>query len=261
MYFHPFHTLQNSKSVYNVVREAREERDGMAGLENPVEELIVENKQMSEAFCNSLFLALSGGFQDAYTYNSRGKVFSNAQTGNVVLMSQHFMEGRWQEVIRYLLPLLAFAVGVFIAERIQYRHRYAKRLHWRQGILLAEIAILFIVGFMPEKWNLPATIMVSFACAMQVQTFRKVGGYSYASTMCIGNLRSGTAALSVWCREKKPEQLEQALYYFGIIFFFAIGAGIGGILSIRFGLHIIWVSCVFLLISFSLMFVETLKKK
>ncbi len=32
----------------------------MAGLENPVEELIVENKQMSEAFCNSLFLALSG---------------------------------------------------------------------------------------------------------------------------------------------------------------------------------------------------------
>lgn len=243
------------------MREGREERDGMAGLENPVEELIVENKQMSEAFCNSLFLALSGGFQDAYTYNSRGKVFSNAQTGNVVLMSQHFMEGRWREGIRYLLPLLAFAVGVFIAERIQYRHRYAKRLHWRQGILLAEIAILFIVGFMPEKWNLPATIMVSFACAMQVQTFRKVGGYSYASTMCIGNLRSGTAALSVWYREKKPEQLEQALYYFGIIFFFAIGAGIGGILSIRFGLHIIWVSCVFLLISFSLMFVETLKKK
>lgn len=52
MYFHPFHTLQNPKSVYNVVREGREERDGMAGLENPVEELIVENKQMSEAFCN-----------------------------------------------------------------------------------------------------------------------------------------------------------------------------------------------------------------
>lgn len=231
----------------------------MAGLENPVEELVVENKQMSEAFCNSLFLALSGGFQDAYTYNSRGKVFSNAQTGNVVLMSQHFMEGRWQEVIRYLLPLLAFAVGVFIAERIQYRHRYAKRLHWRQGILLAEIAILFIVGFMPEKWNLPATIMVSFACAMQVQTFRKVGGYSYASTMCIGNLRSGTAALSVYFRERKSKQLEQAMYYFGIIFMFALGAGIGGNLSICYGTRMIWVSCGFLMVSFLLMFVEKYK--
>ena len=89
---------------------------------------------------------------------------------------------------------------------------------------------------------------------MQVQTFRKVGGYSYASTMCIGNLRSGTAALSVYCREKRPEQLKQALYYFGIIFFFAIGAGGGGNLSMRLGIPAIWVSDVLLLISFILMF-------
>ena len=55
---------------------------------------ILPDHQMSEAFINSFFLALSGGFQDAYTYNCRDEVFSNAQTGNVVLMSQHFMEGR-----------------------------------------------------------------------------------------------------------------------------------------------------------------------
>ena len=213
-----------------------------------------KQRQMSEAFCNSAFLALSGGFQDAYTYNTRDEVFSNAQTGNVVLMSQHFMTGEWMAGVRYLLPLVAFTLGVFIAEQIQYHYKDARRLHWRQGILLAEIAILFIVGFMPEKWNLPATIMVSFACAMQVQTFRKVGGYSYASTMCIGNLRSGTAALSVYCREKRPEQLKQALYYFGIIFFFAIGAGGGGNLSMRLGIPAIWVSDVLLLISFILMF-------
>ena len=34
---------------------------------------------MSEAFFNCVFLALSGGFQDAYTYNVREGVFSNAQ--------------------------------------------------------------------------------------------------------------------------------------------------------------------------------------
>ena len=48
---------------------------------------LLSEKQMSEAFINSIFLALSGGFQDAYTYNTRDKVFSNAQTGNVVLMA------------------------------------------------------------------------------------------------------------------------------------------------------------------------------
>lgn len=60
-----------------------------------------------------------------------------------------------------------------------------------------------------------ATVLVSFACAMQVQSFRKVNGFSYASTMCIGNLRSGTAALSFYLRERRPEQLRQAMYYFG----------------------------------------------
>lgn len=132
-------------------------------------------------------------------------------------------------------------------------------MHWRQGILLAEIGILAIVGFIPNAYNMIATVMVSFACAMQVQTFRKVGGYSYASTMCIGNLRSGTAALSLYLRDKKAEHLRQTFYYFGIIFFFAIGAGIGGILSVRYGIHVIWISCILLFISFLLMFLEKLR--
>ena len=211
---------------------------------------------MSEAFITSIFLAMSGGFQDAYTYFTRKEVFSNAQTGNVVLMSQHFMTGEWIDGLRYLLPLLSFALGVFMAERIQSRFRYARRLHWRQGILLIEILILFAVGFMPESMDMAATVLVSFSCAMQVQTFRKMDGYSYASTMCIGNLRSGTAALSTFLRERRPEQMRQALYYFGIIFFFALGAGGGGNLSIRIGYPAIWISSLLLLISLGLMFTK-----
>lgn len=217
---------------------------------------LLSEKQMSEAFISSAFLALSGGFQDAYTYNTRDEVFSNAQTGNVVLMSQHFMTGDWYNGLRYLFPLLAFAMGVFAAEQIQSRFRYAKKLHWRQGVLLVEILILLAVGFIPQTYNMLATVLVSFACAMQVQSFRKVNGYSYASTMCIGNLRSGTAAFSLFLREHKPEQKKQAMYYFGIILLFAIGAGIGGNLSLRFGIHMIWISSICLMISFLLMHLE-----
>ena len=43
--------------------------------------------QMSEAFITALFLSVSGGLQDVYTYLYRGKVFANAQTGNIVLMA------------------------------------------------------------------------------------------------------------------------------------------------------------------------------
>ena len=215
--------------------------------------------QMSEAFITSVFLALSGGFQDAYTYFTRDGVFANAQTGNVVLMSTNFMTGKWEEGLKYLFPILAFALGVLVADLIQKKFKYFKKIHWRQGILLFEIIILFAVGFMPKSMDTVAAVIVSFSCAMQVQTFRKVRGYSYASTMCIGNLRSGTAALSGFIHERKPEQLRQAMYYFGVIFFFAVGAGLGGNLSLSFGTHIIWVSCGLLLVSFLMMFKEKIQ--
>ena len=155
-----------------------------------------ELRQTSETFLLSAILALSGGFQDAYTYNARDEVFSNAQTGNVVLMSQHLMMGDFKIALRYLFPLIAFALGVLVAERISHRYKNASRIHWRQIVVLVEIVILFAVGFIPVRFNLLATMLVSFACSMQVQTFRKVNGYGYASTMCIGNLRSGTESLS-----------------------------------------------------------------
>lgn len=217
------------------------------------ERMIKEEKQMSDTFLNCSFLALSGGLQDAYTYFVRDEVFSNAQTGNVVLMSHHLFMGEWRQGIQYLFPLMAFAMGVLVAERIQSRFQFAKKLHWRQGILLIEMFILLLVGFMPTKWNLVATSLVSFSCAMQVQAFRKVNGYQYASTMCIGNLRSGMAALSEYLRDRRKEQLLQIIYYFGIIVVFAVGAGVGGNLSLRFGVHTIWCCVILLWISFLIM--------
>ena len=121
------------------------------------------------------------------------------------------MQGEWGRCLHYFVPVVAFALGVLISEQIQHRYKYAKKMHWRQGILLAEIAILFAVGFIPASFNVAATVLVSLSCAMQVQTFRKVGGYSYASTMCIGNLRGGMEALSVYLREHKKDSCGRRL--------------------------------------------------
>ena len=63
--------------------------------------------QMSEAFCTAMFLSLSGGLQDVYTYLFRGKVFANAQTGNIVLMAVHAFAGEWGRVLHYLVLLCA----------------------------------------------------------------------------------------------------------------------------------------------------------
>ena len=76
----------------------------------------------------------------------------------------------------------------------------------------------------------------------------------------IGNLRSGTDALSAFLREKRKEPLIKAFHYYGIIFFFAVGAGIGGNLSVAWGIHTIWVSCILLLISMVFMWYEKYRK-
>ena len=176
---------------------------------------IEKNKiQTSETFVLSAILAMSGGFQDAYTYNVRKEVFSNAQTGNIVLMSQHIMMGELMKGLSYLFPVVAFALGVLVAERIGHRYKGAKRIHWRQIIVAIEIVILFAVGFIPERYDMLATMLVSFSCSMQVQAFRKVNGYGYASTMCIGNLRSGTESLSIYLREKQHGTLLRDNIYF-----------------------------------------------
>ena len=215
---------------------------------------------MSESFLTAAFLSISGGLQDAYTYIYRGEVFANAQTGNIVLLSQSLVERKWSTVIHYLIPLGFFAMGIVVAEGIRQKYKNVQRIYWRQLVLLMEMLLLLVVGFLPTACNLLANAMVSFACAMQVQTFRKVGGYSYASTMCIGNLRSGTEAFTGYLQTHDTEKLKKALYYFGIILFFGLGAGIGGNLSIRFGYHMIWVSSGLLLISFLLMFVEKMDR-
>ena len=78
--------------------------------------------QMSESFPTAAFLSISGGLQDAYTYVFRGKVFANAQTGNIVLLSQNICERNWLQSAHYFVPLAAFAIGIIVAEQIRGKY-------------------------------------------------------------------------------------------------------------------------------------------
>lgn len=210
-------------------------------------------RQMSETLLNAMFLTLSGGFQDAYTYCLRGHVFANAQTGNVVLMSAGLFQRNLSGSACYFISLCSFAMGIIAAELLRRRYKQMRKLHWRQLILAVEIILLFLVGFVPQTWNMAANSLVSFVCAMQVQSFRKFNGKSYASTMCIGNLRSGMEALCAYFYVKDRKVLRDALEYFAIILIFACGAGIGSFFSNRFGIRAIWISCLFLFAGFCIM--------
>lgn len=212
--------------------------------------------QMSDALRTMVFLTLSGGFQDGYTYMGRGQVFANAQTGNVILFGVHLCSGEWTAALRYLLPVVAFGGGVYFSAWVRHRFRDSTRLHWRQLVLGIEILLLFLVGFIPNSLDIVANVLVSFVCAMQVQAFRKVRGNAYASTMCIGNLRSGVQNLFDWRHSGDPATLRKALQYLTVITVFAVGAVFGSLLSQTLGVRVIWCSCALLAVSFLLMFIR-----
>ena len=209
--------------------------------------------QMSESFLTAVFLSLSGGLQDAYTYLFRGKVFANAQTGNIVLLSAHIMDGQWGMVLHYFIPLCAFAFGVLVAERMRERFRTMQRLHWRQLALAAEILILFGVSFFPAGQHLIANSLTSLACGIQVQAFRKIEGNGIATTMCIGNLRAGVQALHEYHIAHDREELRRGALYFGVILFFALGAVAGNLAVGRWGLSAIRWDCLLLVLPLLMM--------
>lgn len=210
---------------------------------------------MSDSLRAAIFIVLSGGFQDAYTYCCRGEVFANAQTGNIVLLSTALFHREWHTVFKYLIPVLSFLVGTAVAEVIHIRLKSYEKIHWRQIILIIEISLLFAVGFLPENTQAIANAFVSFVCALQVQTFHKIRGHAYASTMCIGNMRTGTEALCAYLRTGDKEILMKAVTYFGVIALFGVGAGLGSIITAALGYKSVWICCVLLFVSFIMMFV------
>lgn len=213
----------------------------------------LEKNQMSETFRLGAVLALAGGFLDAYTYLVRGKVFANAETGNMVLLGVNLLSGQWEKALGYLAPILAFAIGVVVAEVIKGRFQ-DRMLHWRQICLLAELVILLVVAFLPQSMNSAANVSVAFVCAIQVDTFRKVHGNAFVTTMCTGNLRSGTERLWQFLHTGKQETLGQAAQYYGIIVCFIIGAALGSFSSGLWMEKAVLVPFVLLLAAFLMMF-------
>lgn len=215
---------------------------------------------MSESLLLGALLAIVGGFFDAYTYLCRGGVFANAQTGNIVLLGLRIAEGQWTAALTYLVPIFAFAFGVVIAEIIKRYYKSEqgrnKKFHWRQVVVLAEVVLVAAGAFMPQTRNMMVNSMISFVCALQVESFRKVRGNVAATTMCTGNLRSGTEQLVVWRQTGDRAAWNKMLNYYMIILYFVLGAIGGSLASHYMGDRALLLAAAMLFVVFLIMFIE-----
>lgn len=211
-------------------------------------------KQTSESIELGVLLALAGGFMDAYSYIARDGVFANAQTGNILLVGVNLSGGDLMRAGRYFFPVLAFALGIMLADLIH--ERFSSLFHWRQLTVFLEAVILLGVSFIPGTANLVANCLTSFACGMQVESFRKIHGHGIATTMCIGNLRSALQSVDDYIITHNKGFLENGLLYFGVILTFVVGAVLGNLCIGWLGLHAIAVAAVLLAGCFLIMFID-----
>ena len=106
---------------------------------------------------------------------------------------------------------------------------------------------------MPSSQDRLANALTSFGCGMQVESFRKIHGHVIATTMCIGNLRSGTEGLHRFLLTGGRKYLHIAGLYYGIITCFIIGAVFGNEMVKRFHQRAILCSSVMLVLAFAMM--------
>lgn len=247
LYYHK--KIEISKKCYIITKEKH------IYIDNQKESSMNFKKQMSDTLFIGVLLALAGGFLDAYTYLTRGGVFANAQTGNMVLMGIYFSKGNILHALKYFIPVLAFIAGVILAEIVKGKFKESLHLHWRQITLGIEFIVLIIVAFLPQgEYDTLSNVLISFVCSMQVQSFRKLNGNAYATTMCTGNLRSATEQICNYHKTKDTAALHKSLQYFIIIGVFIVGGLLGGILCEYFNIYSVLFAAAILLLTMLLMF-------
>lgn len=135
-------------------------------------------------------LTIAGGMMGLYTYNLRGEVFCNAQTGNVVKMALAFGQGRFSEGLYYFIPFVAYILGTVASEILPEKVRMSHFIRWDTLLVGIEILVLFIVGFIPLSWpDQIVQVIINFLCSMQFNTFRQAEGIPMATTFVTNHVR------------------------------------------------------------------------
>lgn len=201
---------------------------------------MIKDARVSESIRLGTMLTVAGGFMDAYSFLVRGGAFATAETGNIVRMGISAAEGNWGGALYFLVPVISYAFGIFVAEQIRERVGENSMIHWKEGVLWMEMAVLFLTGLLPQAHNSLANCLIAFICAMQVETFRKIRGKAFATTMCTGNLRSGTELLTAAEFRHDPKKRKEGLQFYWIDFVFVAGVVLGTYLCRSLGEKAVW---------------------
>lgn len=190
-----------------------------------------ESKKAGYLVCESkstfLLLMLNAGMMGAYTYNLRGNVFCNAQTGNFVLLAIELGKCEWMKALYYLIPISAYLAGAFISEIVPTPLKRLGLFRWDTLLIGLEAVVLFLMGLVPL--NAPDQIVqvaINFIASMQYNTFRQAEGIPMATTFCTNHLRQVGIALAKLVRKHDQAAMTRGDFHALMLLTFVIGGAI-----------------------------------
>ncbi|HEX3570771.1 MAG TPA: YoaK family protein [Acidobacteriaceae bacterium] len=141
----------------------------------------------------ALLLAAVAGQLDALVYLNHGRVFATAMTGNTVLLGVALLSHDASNVLHHAAPILAFVVGAVAARWLAG----AAGVRAHRLALIFEMVTVAAAGLLPGSFPQTALVAcIAFVSAVQVESFRRIGPFSYNSTYVTGDLRGMAEGLA-----------------------------------------------------------------
>ena len=197
----------------------------------------------------ALILAFAAGCVDIIGYISFGKVFTAHLTGNTVRLGQSLIDARWQGATK-----AAAIIGVFVIGSILGRSaiEVGSRLRLRSvAVVTLVLEAALIASALPAgHGEMFSLLMLAAAMGMQTSTLTRIGSLTVHTTFVTGMLNKLAQLLSHFffltydvlrgsraAIASRLQALREARFIFGVWVLYAVGAGTGTLMDLRWGMH------------------------
>lgn len=181
------------------------------------------------------FLTFISGYLNAFTFVTQGGRFAGVQSGNVISLAYYFALGNFKQVFNFTIPILFFVLGQFftyMARKWFLKSPYS--WHFGSSLMMTLLIILAVI-LTPLFPNGFTIAILAFVASIQVETFRKLRGASYANVMMTGNVKNAAYLWFMGIVEKDKDLQKRGRNIFFIILSFILGVMISTRLSFVLG--------------------------
>ena len=182
-----------------------------------------------EAFV-AIVLSFIGGIFDVYCLFNFN-IYAMLHTGNIIKLVTNLIDGEYAMFLATFLIVLAFAVGIYLANA--YEHRRKEK--GNKSLLIISMLLLLAAAAVPNDTapgvlsplKMLASVLLGLEGAFLVHSFIRFGDYSFSATTMTSDINRFVTGIyrRISTRDKKHNY--GILAYLFIIVFFILGVGLG----------------------------------